>query len=215
MPDYMAGLYKGGIGRKDAYDCLMRKPSTTALLVYGVFVIGGGVLVGSGLASSTADKMRRHLAGLDVPDTAAQYRPDVTEFTSRSSNSPRQLTHSTSPVAYEYGKYRNGKRVLVPGEPARKDDRAELAKEMAWQSDSYLNGDMTEPGDLGALPDPRQYQDEAPYSLRDIQTIGGKNDAAPPPESVTVSYGSRRTDNAADDQSDSVQPAARPTDVEK
>ena len=194
----------------------MRKPSALALLVYGALVIGGGIAIGSGFARSTADKMRRHLTGMDVPDTAAQYRPDVNGFAARTP-SRQSASRSDDPVSYEYGKYRNGKRVLVPGEPARKKDRTELAREMAWQNDLYLDGDMTEPADLGPLPEVSAYNGDAAYESQNTQarrgTKRGNDDNIAGQPSVTVSYGSDRTDTAAD-KPEPEQPSAEPADVE-
>jgi len=134
----------------------MKMLGRTHSIYLGAAVLAVGIVAGSAVSSTTMDRVRDKLSAPLPADPVERYQLGFNAF---DNPGPKfELANSSAPrdyssLNYEYGKVRGGKRMLVPGEPARKKDRLALVRDTQFEQEYYGNAEFAELGEFEDIPD--------------------------------------------------------------
>ena len=136
-------------------------------------VLTVGVVAGSAVSSTTIDRVMGKLNAPVPSDPVERYQLGFNAFDNpgpkfkpANSTAPRDY----SSINYEYGKTRGGKRILVPGEPARKNDRLALIRDAQLEQEYYGNAEFTELGEFNDVPNGGYFLDGELKSAQQPET---------------------------------------------
>jgi len=122
----------------------------------GLVIVSAGLVAGSAISATTMERMRDKLSAPLPSDPVERYQLGQNAF---DNPGPKfDLAYSKAPrgdieINYEYGSYRDGKRMLVPGEPARKKDRMALIAQANYESDYASAPEFAELGEYEDMAD--------------------------------------------------------------
>ncbi len=127
----------------------MDRNAVIKLSVMGIFIVCAGLLVGMFMSFSVPfakdtqssewqGPVKRYGLGRDATVVEDIPEPEMVR------------TAENSLLNYEYGERRNGKRVLVPGESSRKEDRLARMQDAAFAEHDYSEPEFTE-DEMGSL----------------------------------------------------------------
>jgi|GEM_PF-992327 len=143
-----------------------RKKTPTEIFSWTVIGLSLALLSGMGLGDLTRQSMHARLSASPPADPVERYALGQNAY-----KTPRITARTTSAqpadyadASYEIGRYKNGARILMPEEPARKADRLRMERLQDWNEQSFGQTLDDEPVDYAAL-------DSADYAPIDVGAV--------------------------------------------